>query len=260
MLNALNTAATGMDAQTKQLEVISNNIANADTTGFKKSHVDFEDLLYKNMKDPGSATSATTKSPTGVQVGAGVKVSGTTREHTVGSFKPTGGDLDMALDGDGFFAIQRPDGNVAYTRDGSFKRGSEGRLENGSGFPVVPEITIPGDSIGISIAMDGRVTSRNSQGQSTELGQIQVTNFANPAGLQAVGGNLYISTDASGEANVSNPGDAGVGRIQQRMLEASNVSPVQEMTDMIRGQRVYEMNSKVVSTVNDMLGSISQMK
>ncbi len=260
MLNALNTAATGMDAQTKQLEVISNNIANADTTGFKKSHVDFEDLLYKNMKDPGSATSATTKSPTGVQVGAGVKVAGTSREHSVGSFKPTGGDLDLALDGDGFFAIQRPNGEVAYTRDGSFKRGAEGRLENSSGYPVIPEIVIPTDSIGITISLDGRVSSRDSKGATNELGQIQVTNFANPAGLQAIGGNLYMGTDASGTANPANPGDAGVGRIQQRMLEASNVSPVQEMTDMIRGQRVYEMNSKVVSTVNEMLGNISQMK
>ncbi len=260
MLSALNTAATGMAAQTKQLEVVSNNIANADTTGFKKSRTDFEDLLYHNVKDPGAATSATTKAPTGVQVGAGVKVSGTTREHAVGSLKPTGGDLDIALDGDGFLAVTKPNGELAYTRDGALKRGAEGRLENSSGYPLAPEIVIPADSIGINITMDGRVMSRTATGQTQELGQIQLTNFANSAGLMATGGNLYAPSPSSGEPVISNPGDAGVGRIQQRFLEASNVSPVQEMTDMIRGQRVYEMNSKVVSTVNDMLGTISNMK
>lgn len=260
MLNALNTAATGMGAQTKQLEVVSNNIANADTTGFKKSRADFEDLLYHNEKDPGSATSATTRSPTGVQIGAGVKVSGTTREHAVGSLKPTGGELDLALDGDGFFAIQKPNGEIAYTRDGSFQRGPEGRMETHGGMPIVPEISIPADSLGVQISMDGRVMSRSANGTTQEIGQIQITNFANPAGLQATGGNLYQPSPSSGEPVVASAGDQGIGRIQQRFLEASNVSPVQEMTDMIRGQRVYEMNSKVVSTVNDMLGTLSQMK
>ena len=260
MINALNSAATGMVAQQKQLEVISNNLANADTTAFKKSRADFEDLLYNNLKDPGSATSATTKSPTGVQVGVGVKVSGTTREHAMGSLKPTGNELDIAIAGDGFLAVQRPNGEIAYTRDGSLRRNPEGRLENSAGFPIVPEIVIPAGTVGIQITADGRVSTRGNDGKVNEVGQIQLTSFANAAGLQATGGNLYAVSPASGEPNTVTPGENGTGEIHQQFLEASNVSPVNEMTDMIRAQRVFELNSKVVSASDQMLGTLGQIR
>ncbi len=260
MITTLNTAATGMAAQQKQLEVISNNLANADTTAFKKSRADFEDLLYNNMKEPGAATSATTKNPTGVQVGAGVKVVGTTREHNVGSLKPTNNELDVAIDGDGFFAVQRPNGEVAYTRDGSFKRSAEGRIETANGFPVVPEITIPDGTTALNISGDGRVSARAADGTVQELGQIQLTNFANSAGLQSIGANMYMVSPSSGAPNTLTPGEAGVGQLQQKFLEASNVNPVSEMTDMIRAQRVFELNSKVVGAADQMLGSLSQIR
>lgn len=260
MINSLNTAATGMNAQQKQLEVISNNLANADTTSFKKSRADFEDLLYNNLKDPGAATSATTKSPTGVQVGVGVKVAGTTREHALGSLKPTGNDLDIAIGGDGFLAVQRPNGEIAYTRDGTLRRGAEGRIENSNGFPIVPEIVIPSGTIGVQISSDGRVSVRNPDNKVTEIGQIQLTSFANAAGLQATGGNLYAVSASSGEPNTVTPGENGTGEIHQSFLEASNVSPVTEMTDMIRAQRVFELNSKVVSASDQMLGTLGQIR
>lgn len=260
MINALNAAATGMVAQQKQLEVIANNLANADTTAFKKSRADFEDLLYNNLSEPGAATSATTKKPTGVQVGVGVKVTGTSREHDLGSLKPTNNELDLAIGGDGFFAIQRPDGQIAYSRDGTFKRSAEGRMENANGYPLVPDIMIPAEAVSVGIAPDGRVSIRTSDNKVQEIGQIQLANFANPAGLQALGGNLYSVSPSSGEANVLTPGDAGTGQLHQKFLEASNVSPVNEMTDMIRAQRVFELNSKVVSATDQMMGTLSQIR
>ncbi len=260
MLNTLNTAATGMDAQSKQIETISNNLANADTTGFKKSRTDFQDLLYQNIKAPGAATSATTQNPTGVQIGAGVKVIGTSRDHEDGTLKPTSRKLDIAVEGIGFLAIQKPNGELAYTRDGSLRVGPEGQLQNADGYAVVPEIQIPENTKDINITFDGRVQVRDEAGAVNDLGQLQLTSFANDAGLQAEGGNLYSATPASGAPIPGTPTDGGLGRIHQGYLEASNVKPVSEMTDMIRSQRVYELNSKIISTADQMMNSLNNIR
>ena len=260
MLNTLNTAATGMDAQSKQIETISNNLANADTTGFKKSRTDFQDLLYQNIKAPGAATSATTVNPTGVQIGAGVKVVGASRDHEGGTLRPTNRKLDVAIEGLGFLAIQKPNGDIAYTRDGSLRVGPEGKLQNANGYAVVPEIQIPQNTKDINISFDGRVEVKDDQGGATEIGQIQLTSFANDAGLQAEGGNLYNATPASGAPIPGTPTDGGLGRLHQGYLEASNVKPVTEMTDMIRAQRVYELNSKVISTADQMMNSLNSIR
>lgn len=260
MLRALNTAATGMDAQTKNVETISNNIANADTTSFKKSRVEFQDLLYQNVKDPGAATSATTLNPTGVQFGAGVQVSATAREHTQGSLRSTDRPLDMAIMGDGFFSVQMPNGNLAYTRDGSFNVDGDGRLITSQGLPLQPEITLPPDTQSVNIGQDGIVSVSNAAGENNQVGQIQLSTFVNPSGLQAEGGNLYLVSQGSGNPVPSNPGDQGVGRIQQKYLETSNVKPVTEMTDMVRAQRIYELNSKVITTTDQMMSTLNQLK
>lgn len=260
MLNTLNTAATGMDAQTKQIQTISNNLANADTTGFKKSRTDFQDLLYQNVRAPGAATSATTTSPTGVQLGAGTKVAGTMRDHSGGTLRPTNRKLDLAIDGEGFLAVQKPDGNIAYTRDGSLRVGPEGQLQNANGYPLIPEVNIPLNVSDVSFSFDGRVQVKGPDGQIEDVGQIQITSFANPSGLQAEGGNLYNVSPASGAPNPGVPTEAGLGRIHQGYLEASNVTPVTEMTDMIRAQRVYELNSKVISTADQMMNSLNNIR
>jgi len=259
MIDALNTAATGMTAQSKQVEVISNNIANADTTSFKKSRAEFQDLLYQNIQAPGAATSATTQNPTGVQVGVGVKLAAVSREYGQGALRPTGRALDVAIGGGGFFSIQKPNGEISYTRDGSFQLDSGGRIVNNSGFPIVPEIVIPPDVMSIGIAQDGRVTAIQNN-QTIELGQMQLTTFANPAGLMAEGGNLFDPSAASGTPTPGNPGDAGLGNLNQNFLEASNVQPVTEMTDLIRAQRVYELNSKVVGSADQMMSALNQLK
>lgn len=260
MINALNTAATGMTAQAKQIEVISNNVANSDTVGFKKGRAVFEDLFYQNIKDPGSATSATTQNPTGTQVGLGAQLAAVSRDHTQGSFRQTGRNLDIAVAGEGFLTFNKPDGSRAYSRDGQLNLSPEGRLVNTQGYALEPEIVIPPNSQGVQISNDGRVQVRDPQGQIQDVGQIQLTNFANPAGLQAVGGNLYLESPASGAATPGNPGEAGFGAIQQQFLEASNVSPMNEMTDMIRAQRGFELNSKVITTVDQMSGMLNQVR
>jgi flagellar basal-body rod protein FlgG len=260
MFKALNTAATGMTAQTLQTEVISNNIANSDTTAFKRSRAEFQDLLYQNEKDPGSATSATTVNPTGVQVGLGVKGVGTSREHSMGAARPTGRELDVMVGGEGFFSIQKPNGEVAYTRDGSFRMDAEGRLVTAQGYPVIPEITIPQGTKNIQIGGDGNVSVLMTSNDVQQVGQLQLTTFINPAGLQADGGNLLLQTPASGEAVAGNPGEQGFGRLEQKFLEASNVNSVAEMTDLIRSQRLFEMNSKVIQTTDQMLSTLNQIK
>ncbi len=263
MLNSLSAAATGMAGQQEQLNVISNNLANADTTAFKGSRAEFQDLLYQNVKSPGAATSATTQNPTGVQIGAGSKVVGTQREHSQGILKQTERELDVAIEGEGYIAIQKPDGEIAYTRDGSLRMGSTRRLESADGFPVVPEITIPQEASGINITPDGKVQIRvvsNTGIQMQDVGQLQLTVFANNAGLQALGGNLYSVSPASGTPTPIEPGTGGAGRFHQKHLEGSNVNPVQEMTSMIRAQRVYELNSKVISAADQMLGTLGQIR
>lgn len=260
MFNALNASATGMTAQTKQIEVISNNLANADTVGFKKSRAEFQDLLYHTTKDPGAATSATTANPTGVQIGAGVQVAAVSREHTDGQPRLTGRELDVAIGGSGYFTVQRFNGDIAYTRDGSFTLSSEGRLETSQGFAVVPEIIVPPDALGVNITQDGRVTISTSNKEVREVGQLQITGFANPAGLSAEGGNLFAATPSSGAPTPATPGEAGMGTLLQRHLESSNVSPVTEMTDLIRAQRVYELNSKVIQSTDQMMSTLNQLR
>jgi flagellar basal-body rod protein FlgG len=260
MLNSLNTAATGMAAQTRQIEVVSNNIANADTTAFKKSRADFQDLLYHNVQAPGAATSATTQNPTGVQIGVGAKVVGTMREHSDGSLRPTQRDLDVAIEGDGFLSVAKPNGELAYTRDGSLRIGAEGRIENAAGYPIQPEMQVPQGTSKLQISFDGRVSSINAAGTIEEIGQLQLTTFANASGLAAEGGNLYSATSASGAPIPGTPTDAGFGRIHQGYVESSNVSPVTEMTDMIRAQRVFELNSKVINTADQMMGAINNIR
>jgi len=260
MLKSLNTAASGMTAQSKQIETISNNIANADTAGFKRSRADFQDLLYQNEIDPGSATSATTVNPTGVQVGLGVKTVGTTREFQQGSARSTGRQLDVMVSGDGFFTIQKPNGEIAYTRDGNWKVDGEGRIVTAAGYTVVPEITVPAETKAINIAPDGTVDAIMGPNDKQQLGQIQLTTFVNPSGLAAEGSSLYARTPASGEPVVGNPGEQGMGMLQQNFLETSNVNSVSEMTDMIRAQRLFEMNSKVMQTSDQMLSTLNQVK
>ncbi|MEO5666584.1 MAG: flagellar basal-body rod protein FlgG [Bdellovibrionota bacterium] len=260
MLNTLNTAATGMTAQSRQIENIANNLANADTTAFKKSRTDFQDLLYHNLQAPGAATSATTQNPTGVQIGVGVRVAGNVRDHEDGTLKPTQRDLDIAIEGNGFLSIQKPNGEIAYSRDGSLRLGAEGRIETISGYPVVPEIQVPPNSREIHISFDGRVSVKDEQGAQQEIGQIQLTSFANPSGLQAEGGNLYNVSPASGAPVPGTPMEGGFGRVFQGYLESSNVNPTVEMTDMIRAQRMYEMNSKVISTADQMMNALNQIR
>lgn len=260
MLNTLNTAATGMDAQSKQIETISNNLANADTTGFKKSRTDFQDLLYQTVTAPGAATSATTLNPTGVQIGAGVKVAGVSRDHSGGSMRATNRKLDVAIEGEGFLAVQKPNGELTYTRDGSLRIGPEGVIQTSSGYSIVPEIQVPQNTKDINVTFDGRVQARDAAGETSDIGQLQLTSFANSAGLGAEGGNLYYATPASGAPVPGTPTDGGLGRIHQGYLEASNVKPVSEMTDMIRAQRVYELNSKVISTADQMMNSLNSIR
>lgn len=260
MFNILNAAATGMTAQAKQVEVITNNIANADTVGFKRSRAEFQDLLYRTDKDPGAATSATTQSPTGIQIGAGAQVSAVAREHTDGAPRYTGRDLDVAMGGAGFLAVQRPGGEIAYTRDGSLQRNADGALVTSQGFPIVPEITIPPNARVVNISGDGRVTYTADGNEPQEAGQIQLVMFTNPAGLAAEGGNLLTATTASGTPAPGNPGENGAGMVLQKHLESSNVNPVTELTDLMRTQRAYDLTSKAVMTGDQMLQTLNAIK
>jgi len=260
MLKSLNTAASGMTAQEKQLEVVSNNLANTNTTGFKKSRSEFQDLMYQTDKAPGAATSATTQNPTGVQVGTGSKVVATTKSFEQGGPQVTDRKLDFMIYGDGFFSIQKPNGDVQFTRNGAFKMNNEGQVVTSQGYLVLPEITVPPGTKTLAVAPDGQVISQMGNGEVQNIGQLQLTTFVNPSGLDSIGENLYSVSPSSGEPIIGNPGDEGMGSIQQGALEASNVSPMQEMTNMIRAQRTYELNSKVISTSDQMLQVLGQLK
>jgi flagellar basal-body rod protein FlgG len=261
MLKALNTAATGLEAQQTNLEVISNNLANVSTTGFKKQRAEFEDLMYQTIKEPGSATGANSISPTGVQTGLGVRTASTQKDFNTGSAVPTKQPLDLMIEGPGFFQVLTSDGNVAYTRDGSFKKDTQGRVVDKNGNVLQPEITIPPEAYGIEIAATGEVkviTSENSPPQT--LGNIEVVNFVNPAGLKAVGKNLFTQTGASGVGVPSRPGLQGTGYIAQGHLEGSNVNIVEEMTNMIMAQRFYETNSKAIQAADQMLQTVNNLR
>lgn len=263
MLRSLQTAATGMDAQQQLVDVLSNNIANVNTTAFKKSRAHFNDLLYQNIRAPGLTSTTGSINPSGIQVGNGVKLVSVEKMFAEGSIRETRNDLDLMVHGKGFFQVQMPDGSISYTRDGTFKRSADGRVVTGEGLPIIPEIVIPPETKvgGLKIAMDGTVTAQvANEAEPRMLGQIRVANFINPAGLNAIGRNLYTISPAAGEAQVSVPGENGSGLVGQGELESSNVSIVEEMVQMIMGQRAYELNSKVVKTGDDMLSSTNQMR
>jgi flagellar basal-body rod protein FlgG len=256
---ALYVSKTGLTAQDKQLTTVANNLANASTIGFKRDTAVFEDLLYQIQRQPGADSTADTRLPTGLQLGVGVRVVSTQKQFTEGSLQVTDQALDVAIDGRGFFQILQPSGEIAYTRDGQFKLNNQGQLVNASGLLLEPNITVPEGANQVTIGVDG-VVSASLPGNPTpqNLGSITLVDFINPAGLQAVGGNLFLQTASSGDPINGVPALAGMGQLKQGMLENSNVDIVQEMVNMITTQRTYEMNSKVVSTADQMLQFITQ--
>ena len=261
MIRGLYTAASGMVAQQQNIDVISNNIANVNTTGFKQDRAEFQDLMYQSLNYTAGATSATTNNPTGIDVGLGVRTAGIQKNFIQGSLKETGNSFDIAIAGNGFFKITTPTGETAYSRDGSFKKDNEGSLVTGQGYKLDPEIVIPDNLINISIADDGTVSGADAQtGDLTQLGQITLANFINPAGLAPKGNNLYSETEVSGAPIEGNPGLNGIGSLKQGMLEGSNVQLVTEMVDLITAQRAYEANSKSITTTDTMLQTVNQLK
>jgi flagellar basal-body rod protein FlgG len=261
MIKSLNTAATGMLAQQTNMDVIANNIANVSTTGFKKSRAEFEDLVYQNLKDPGQASGLNSVTPTGVQTGLGVRTASIQKDFTGGSTVMTKNPLDLQIEGAGFFQVRTPDGEIAYTRDGSFKKDGNGRVVDKNGNTLVPEIIIPESSISLEITPTGEVKSMSEMNAEPQvLGQIDIVNFINPAGLKSTGKNLFNPTVASGQPNAARPGTVGLGFLSQGELEASNVNIVDEMVNMISAQRAYETNSKVVQTSDQMLQTAVNVK
>lgn len=261
MFKTLNTAATGMQAQQNNMDTISNNIANVNTFGFKKSRAEFEDLLYQNIKEPGAQTGLNAVSPSGVQTGLGVKTAATQKDFDVGSAHVTNKPLDLMIEGPGFFPIQGEDGQISYTRDGAFQKDPNGRLVTKSGRPLMPEITIPPSTTGIQIDPNGQVqVTVSGSDQPQTIGQIEIVNFINPAGLKSLGKNLYSPTPASGQPTQGAPGTAGMGPIAQGQVESSNVNIVEEMVNMISAQRSYEMNSKAIQAADQMLQSLNNLR
>jgi len=255
---ALWISKTGLDAQQTRMSVISNNLANVNTTGFKRDQAVFEDLVYQTIKQVGAQTSEDTQSPSGISTGTGVRVVATEKLHTQGNLVQTGNTLDVAIEGRGFFQILRPDGSLAYTRDGSFQVDSNGQMVNANGYQVQPTITIPTNVQSLSIGEDGIVSALLPGGTTpSQIGTIQTADFINPTGLQAVGGNLYVETGASGSPQSGTPGLTGFGTLSNGAVETSNVNVVEELVDMIETQRAYEMNSKVISTADQMLQYIT---
>jgi len=261
MLKSLNTAATGMKAQQANMDTIANNIANVSTAGFKKARAEFEDLLYQTIKEPGARTGENSVSPTGVQIGMGVKTSGVQKSFEQGSTKITKNPFDIEIQGQGFFPMQLPNGQVAYSRNGAFKKGPSGQLTNQNGLKLQPEIGIPANASGVEISPDGKIsiiTGFNTAPQS--VGQIQLVNFVNPAGLKSIGGNLFLPTPASGSPQQGTPGQNGLGVVSQGQLEMSNVNIVDEMVNMITAQRGYETNSKVIQASDQMLQYMNNLR
>ncbi|NYT42124.1 flagellar basal-body rod protein FlgG [Sphingomonas sp. R-74633] len=259
-MRTLSIAATGMLAQQTNVDVISNNIANMNTTGFKRQRAEFQDLLYEQVVRPGSSTSQQTQSPTGIQIGSGVKTGAIYRINEQGTAQQTDNQYDLAIQGHGYFQITMPDGTTGYTRDGSFGVSDQGELVNADGFPVQPGITVPQNAVSVTVSKTGQVDvvlSGNPTPQT--LGQLQLATFVNEGGLEAKGGNLFLETSASGAPIVGAPGDPGVGTLMQGFVEASNVNPVAEITALITAQRAYEMNSRVVKTADEMLATTSQL-
>jgi flagellar basal-body rod protein FlgG len=261
MIRSLWTSSTGMQAQTLNIDVIANNLANVSTTSFKRSRADFQDLLYATIRPPGVSSSESTTVPTGIQIGHGVRPVAVTKSFIQGELNHTANDLDLAIEGDGFFQVLTPDGETAYTRAGDFKIDENGRIVTSDGYPLAPEITIPNDTISISIGADGIVSVMQAGNtQATDVGIIELADFINPSGLKSMGRNLYRPTTASGDATVGTAGLDGYGTIAQGFLETSNVKVVDEMVNMISAQRAYEVNSKVIQTTDEMLQVANGLK
>ncbi|MGN1392496.1 MAG: flagellar basal-body rod protein FlgG [Succinivibrionaceae bacterium] len=260
MFPALWISKTGLDAQQMNISVTSNNLANASTVGFKKSRAIFEDLLYQNVNQPGGRSTSDTTLPSGLMIGSGVKVVATQKQFGQGDVETTSNSLDLMISGRGFFEIQLPDGTTAYTRNGQFTLNEEGTIvTNGSGYSLLPEIQIPENAKSITVGRDGTVSiSTTDQAEAQVVGQITVTSFINEAGLEPVGENLFLETQSSGAPIQGIAGSDGIGTISQGCLEVSNVNVTEELVNLITAQRVYEMNSKVLKTVDDMLGNLTQ--
>ncbi len=250
-------AKTGLEAQQTRMNVISNNLANVSTNGFKRDRAIFEDLLYQTVRQPGAQSSQDTTLPSGLMVGTGVRTVATEKLHTQGNFVMTDNALDVAIEGRGFFQIQRPDGTIAYTRDGNFHLDSTGQIVTASGYLLQPGITVPSDAQSITIGRDGTVTVVPASGTATQVGTVQLADFVNPAGLQPIGENMFLETTASGAAQVGTASLSGLGNLIQGSIESSNVNVVEELVNMIETQRAYEMNSKAIATTDQMLSYIN---
>ena len=258
MLSSLWIAKTGLDAQQTRMDVISNNLANANTTGFKSSRAAFQDLIYQNKSQPGGQTTEQTMSPSGLMLGTGVRVVGTEKLFTQGNITQTGNSLDVAIQGNGFLQVSMPDGTTAYTRDGSLHTDPNGQLVTANGYPLDPAVTLPPNVQSITIGADGTVSATTAgSAASVQVGTLQLAGFVNSAGLQPQGDNLYLETASSGTPQTGQPGINGMGTLLQGSLESSNVNVVEEMVNMIETQRTYEMNSKAVSSADQMLQDLT---
>jgi flagellar basal-body rod protein FlgG len=260
MIRSLYIAKTGLDAQQTQLDVIANNLANTSTTGFKRSRAVFEDMLYQTIREPGAQSSQQNSLPTGLQIGTGVRPVATTRIHTQGNLSQTSNSLDVAINGAGFLQVQMPDGTAAFTRDGSLHTDAQGALQTSNGLPISPAITIPANALSVTIGQDGTVSVTTPGNASpATVGTIQLATFVNPAGLSSHGQNLYIETAASGTPATNTPGTNGTGMINQGYVETSNVNVAEELVNMIQAQRAYELNSKAITTSDQMLQRLTQL-
>ncbi len=260
MIKSLWIAKTGLDAQQTQMDVVANNLANVNTSGFKRSRAVFEDLLYQTVRQPGAQSSQQTQLPSGLQVGTGVRTVATERLFTQGNLQQTGNSKDVAIQGNGFFQVLLPDGTTAYTRDGSFQTDANGQLVTSSGYVVQPAITLPANAQTLTVARDGTVSITTAgSAASTTLGQLQLAQFVNPAGLESRGENLYVETASSGTASTNVPGSNGAGFLVQAYTETSNVNVAEELVNMIQTQRAYEINSKAITTADQMLQKLTQM-
>jgi flagellar basal-body rod protein FlgG len=259
-MRALWTAATGMQAQQLTLDVVANNLANVQTGGFKRSRVDFQDLVYETLQAPGAASAQGQEIPSGFQVGHGSRAVATQRLFIKGDLQQTGNSLDLAIEGEGFFQIQQPNGDIAYTRAGAFKKDSQGRLVTSDGFTLDPEITIPDNALTVTVGVDGIMSvTLPGQTQPQQVGTLQLARFINPAGLLGQGRNLFIPTQASGEATTGTPGQDGFGTLLQGFVEGSNVNVVEEMIGLITSQRAYEINSRAIRTADEMMQTANNL-
>jgi flagellar basal-body rod protein FlgG len=258
MMRALNTAASGMAAQQTSVDVIAHNLANVNTTGFRKNRAEFEDLIYQTIRTPGGTTGEGQKLPTGIQIGEGVRIVSTTQMHMQGSLLQSGNPLDVAIEGSGFFQITRPGGELAYSRAGNFKTDAEGRLVTVDGYQVEPAITLPSNATSVTISPNGTISVTTPGSNTTQdVGQLTLAGFVNPAGLLEIGRNMFVPTDASGQPITAQPGTEGLGTLAQGFLEGSNVEVVNEMIDLIASQRAYEVNQKVITAADEMLQRVT---